>query len=103
MRECHDYPINYAKSLAQAHQQVELPNAIEVVQEIEDRWVRISKHEEYSLADLKRDALLCDIRALLRCSIIFINRIIEQEALLKHHKPDPKMMRQVREIALPLE
>ena len=103
LRDEHDYPITYKKTLDKAHEQVAVSKAIEVINDIEDRWVRLSTAEGYTFRDIKRDALLCDIRDLLKCSIVFINEIAKLEALLHHRAPSRKMIRQAKEIALPLE
>jgi len=98
----HDYPVNYEKTLAAAKKQTEVCIAIEQIDEIENRWVHISACEDYSLYDLKKDMLLSDIRILLQSCIVFINKIAEQEALIKHQKPS-KLLRQAKKISLPME
>ncbi|MDD5547143.1 MAG: hypothetical protein PHO67_08335 [Candidatus Omnitrophica bacterium] len=97
-----DYPVNYEKTLAHAKKQTEVNNAIESIDEIENRWVHLSSCEGYSMYDLKKEILLTDITILLRCCIVFINKIAEQEQLIKRQKPC-KLLRQAKKIALPME
>lgn len=96
-----DYPVNYQKTLAQAKKQSEIQRAMEYINEIEDRWARVSACEGYSFRDLKKNVLLTDITILLRCCITLLNKVIEQEALIKHQKPQT-LMRIAKRISLPM-
>jgi hypothetical protein len=80
------YPVNYDKTLAAAKREAEIGLAIEELDQIEDRWVRLTTGEDYCMADMKKDTLICDIRELVQCCVTFINRIGELEALVKGKK-----------------
>lgn len=97
--DSHDYPVNYEKTLFKARQHAEIGKAISNVDEIEDKWVRISQGGEYSLYEIKKEALLDDIVMLLRACITLINRIADLEQLVRHRKPN-KLLRQAKKIAM---
>jgi len=98
----HDYPVNYEKTLEHAKRQTEVGVAIESIDEIEGRWARVSACDGYSYRDIRKDILMSDMVMLLKCCVTFINKIAEQEELIKHRKPR-KMLRQLKKITLPLE
>lgn len=80
------YPVNYDKTLAAAKREAEIGVAIEELDQIEDRWVRLMEGEDYCMADIKKDLLISDIRTLVGCCVTFINKIGELEALVHGKK-----------------
>ena len=81
------YPINYEKTLILAKKEAAIGKAIEAVDDIEDRWSRITNCEEYTIAEINKNMLICDIKTLIECNITFINKIGELEALLRRQRP----------------
>ncbi len=83
------YPISYEKTLEIAKKEAMFGGAIQDAEEVERRYRRIIEATEYSLADLKKEMLLCDISTLLRCCIVFLDKVDEMTALAQHRKPKP--------------
>jgi hypothetical protein len=81
------YPANYNNTIEQAHKEVEIGVAKTSIDEIEERWVRVTSCEGYTMHDLRKEVLLEDIEELLRCAVVFINKIDELATLLQHRKP----------------
>jgi hypothetical protein len=94
------YPVNYEKTIEHARKQTEYSRAVEHLDEIEERWSRITTCAEYSYYDIRKDILLTDIKILIRCCVMFLNRIAAMEDLVKHKKPK-KGGRAPRVIRLP--
>jgi len=92
------YPINYEKTLEIAKRESIFGVAVDDVEEIERRWTRIAKGEEYSLADLKKETLLDDIAVLLRCAAVFLNKVDELQALAEHRNPKLLCTRDIAKI-----
>jgi hypothetical protein len=80
------YPVNYEKTLEAAKREAEYGVALGSLDDIERRWVRLMVGEDYCMADIKKDTLISDIKELVRCCIVFINKVAELEALSQHRK-----------------
>jgi hypothetical protein len=99
----HLYPINYDPTIQEARRLTKMGRALEHLDDIEERWHRLSHCEEYTWNDIKKETLLEDIETLIRCSVLLINRVAELESLVKHKKyqgpkREPKVIRRPREI-----
>ena len=81
------YPISYEKTLELAKKEAMFGGAIQDAEEVERRYRRIAEAEEYSLVDLKKEMLLCDIATLLRCVIVFLDKVDEMTSLAQHRNP----------------
>lgn len=101
-RSSNDYPVSYERTLERAKRDSAMGIAIKEIDEIEERWVRVTTCEGYSLRDLRKDVLLTDITILLKCCVTFINKVAELDALAHHRRP-AKLLRAAKRIALPLE
>ena len=99
----HAYPINYDKTIEAARKHTEMGRALEHLDDIEERWHRLTECEEYSWEDIKKDTLLNDMRTLIRCAVLLINKVAELEALVRHRKNkkphrEPKLIRNPKEM-----
>jgi len=97
-----EYPGLYEKTRIEAKKQSELAVAIETIDDIEDRWERISNADGYSMHDIRRDVLLGDLVMLLKCCVLFVNKIVELEAVVKRQAPKVKP-RRPKKIEIPKE
>jgi len=84
--EGHAYPVNYEKTVEAAKREVEYGVAVSSLDDIERRWVRLMAGEDYHMSDIKKDLLIGDIRELIRCCCVFVNKVAELDALVHHRK-----------------